>query len=240
MRSHDVPDPDVLIWVADGQLLDGLDYAARIEQRLAAAGLTSRRRDLTAPAGDPPPPVRAHLFTGGETSVHADEAWMRTAVDTVRRLIADADRADHVVLGICLGSQIIAEALRPDSITGSSAIEVGLTPVERAGDERTRQVVPSFHYQAITAELGTVAGVRVEWRNAHTPVQAFRYGERTFGCQYHPELTAADVHALVDLHAEVIRRWDGDVDAAHRSVDRHRNDLAPDLFRQTIIDRIPR
>jgi hypothetical protein len=41
-----------------------------------------------------------------------------------------------------------------------------------------RGTLPSFHY--------------------HTAVQALTYGERVFGCQYHPELSPEDVHRLID------------------------------------------
>jgi hypothetical protein len=73
---------DVLIYVADGVLYDGLDYGTRIEEHLAAEGLTSVRVDLTAAPPGAPPPARAYVFTGGETSVHSDVPWMRSAIDT--------------------------------------------------------------------------------------------------------------------------------------------------------------
>ncbi|HET9143569.1 type 1 glutamine amidotransferase [Actinophytocola sp.] len=230
---------DVLICVADGVIHDGLDYADRIGERLAAAGLTSARCDLTSLPAELPRPDRAYVFTGGETSVHSDAGWMRSAIGMTRRLVADREGTQPGIIGICLGAQIIAEALHPDSITASSAIEVGLTPVTRP-DNHTEQVVPSFHYQAIAPEISSVAGVRIEWRNEHSAVQAFSYRDHVFGCQFHPELTATDVHELIDFHTDVIKRWHGDVDAAHRSVERHTAALDADLFRRTVVDRIRR
>jgi GMP synthase-like glutamine amidotransferase len=229
---------DVLIYVADGVLYDGLDYATRIEQQLASLGLTSERYDLTAPLTGEPPPARAYVFTGGETSVHSDVPWVCSAIDTARDLVANADRRGYAVIGICLGSQLLAEALRPNSIVSSTTIEVGLTPVVRADNGLVRQVVPSFHYQAIASEFRATAGTRIEWRNAHTAVQAFTYGRRTFGCQFHPELSATDVHNLIDYQAAVITQWHGDVASAHRSVDRHADALSADLFRRTVVDRV--
>lgn len=228
---------DVLIHVADGMINGDLDYATRIEERLAAAGLESARCDLTALPGERPPAARAHVFTGGETSVHSDARWMRSAIDMARCLVANAERENYSVIGICLGSQILAEALRPDSIVSSPTMEVGLT-VARAGDERIQQVVPAFHYQAISPEVGSTAGVSIEWSNEHTAVQAFRYRDRTFGCQFHPELSATDVHKLIDYHEDVITRWRGDVTAARQSVDHHADALSADLFRRMVIDRI--
>jgi GMP synthase-like glutamine amidotransferase len=229
---------DVLICVADGMIHGGIDYADRIEERLAKAGLTSARHDLTSIPSEQERPELAYLLTGGQTSVHADEEWMRSAIDRTGRLIANAERDKYSVIGICLGSQIIAEALRTDSIVPSDAMEVGLTPVARAASGGLEQVVPSFHYHSISPEIGTIPGVRIEWRNARTPVQAFSHGERVFGCQFHPELTPTDVHELIDYHRDVIVQWRGDVAAAHRSVDLNTAALPHDLFDRMVIDRI--
>jgi GMP synthase-like glutamine amidotransferase len=229
---------DVLIYVADGVIYDGLDYADRIAERMTEAGLTSARCSLTSPSAQPPLPDRAYVFTGGETSVHSDAAWMRSAIDTTRYLVANAEGARYTVIGICLGAQIIAEALRPDSITASSTIEIGLTRVTKPDDRHAELVVPSFHYQAISPEISSVAGVRIEWRNEHSAVQAFSYGDRVFGCQFHPELTSTDVHRLIDFQRDVITRWHGDVDAARKSVGQHAAALDDELFSRMVVDRI--
>lgn len=229
---------DVLIFVADGTIFKGVDYATRIEQRLSRAGLISARFDLTSLPMEHPRPKLAYVYTGGETSVHADVEWMRSAVDMTRRLIADAQCGGPSVIGICLGSQIIAEALRPDSIIDTHAIEIGLTPVTSPEAGQPGHVVPSFHYQAISPAVGTVADVRIELRNDHTAVQALSYGKRVFGCQFHPELTPADVLELIEFNAEVITTWHGDVDAARRSVERYADVFADDLFERLVVDRI--
>lgn len=230
---------DVLICVADGLIYEGLDYADRIEQRLTGAGLGCARYDLTDPAPYLPRPGLAYVFTGGQTSVHSDAEWMRAAIGLMRDLVTQAEDGGPMVIGVCLGSQLIAEALRPDSIIGSSGIEVGLTPVcgARCGDGEVG-VVPSFHYQAITPRIEEVAGVRVEYRNTHTAVQALSYGERVFGCQFHPELSPEDIRRLIDFNADVIAEWNGNVAAAHGSVERHQGALSEDLFDRVVTDRI--
>jgi GMP synthase-like glutamine amidotransferase len=225
---------DVLIYVADGVLYDGLDYGHRIEQRLADAGIATQRFDLTSSAVEMPPPGQPVIFTGGQTSVRSPEPWIHAAVALARDLVARG----RPVIGICLGSQILAEALHPESIVSAPAIEVGLTPVTRPDDLSSGHVVPSFHYQAISPEFIKVTGAHVEWRNAHTAVQAYRYGERVFGCQFHPELSAADMHRLIDYHENVIAEHDGDVSSAHRSVAEYQEALSADLFRIMVVDRI--
>lgn len=231
---------DVLVCVADGVLYGDLDYGSRIEDRLSAAGLRCGRYDLTALPGEPLPPARAYVFTGGETAAGSGERWMRAAIDTVRLLVADAGHRDCPVTGICLGSQIMAEALRPGSLVPSPPIEVGLTVVSRPDDSTAHQVVPSFHYESIAPEIDSVPGVRVEWRNARTAVQAFSYGTRAFGCQFHPELSAADMHNLIDYQGDVITRQGGDTTAAHRSVDQLADGLPADLFDRLVSERLGR
>src|SRR5215207_7192824 len=144
---------------------DGLDYADRIEERLSKAGLTHRRCDLTSASTGQARPDLAYVFTGGQTSVHSTAGWMGSAIDLTRTLLTDAERSRYSIVGICLGAQLIAEAVRPHSITASPAIEVGLIPITRPDEQDAVQVVPSFHYQSISPWLSSVPGVRIEWQN---------------------------------------------------------------------------
>lgn len=229
---------DALICVADGVLYGDFDYGSRIEEELSGAGLKCDRCDLTSLPEKGLPPARAYVLTGGVTSVNSGTRWMRSAIGAAARLVMNADREDYSVIGICLGGQILAEALRPGSIVASAAIEVGLTPVARPGHTEIQRIVPSFHYQAISPQIYSVPGTRPEWRNEHTAVQGFSYGKRTVGYQFHPELSAADVHQLIDWNSDVISRWGGDPMAAHRSVDRYAGALPADLFRNLVIERV--
>ncbi|GAA3386385.1 type 1 glutamine amidotransferase [Cryptosporangium minutisporangium] len=229
--------PDVLIHVADGLLYDHVDYGHHIAERLCAAGLTVERIDLTDPH-QPTPPARAHVLTGGQTSVMSGHDWMRAAVARTRELIASATRGDHTVIGICLGAQIIAESLHPRVIRSAAAIEIGLVEVERPGQPRARQFVPAFHYEQISPTLAQVPGATVAWRNDHSPVQAFSFGPRVFGCQYHPELTARELHHVIDHHHATIVEHGGHPQAAHQAVDAWAAALDPELFTRTVIDRL--
>ena len=237
--SSEAEDTDVVVLSGDGLIYEGVDYAYRIEEQLSASGLRSSRHDLTASTITQLTPARAYLLTGGTTSVRSDAQWMRSAVDLVRRLVQRSSQENYAVIGVCLGSQILAEALRPDSIIASQEIEVGLAEIQQTKDPSIWQVVPAFHYQSISPALASVEGVHIEWRNAHTSVQAFSLGKQIFGCQFHPELTASDIDNLIDYNKDVIAEWGGNVAQAHQTVRQNEAALPADLFRRMVVDRIP-
>lgn len=234
-----MPVADAVILVADGFVYEGVDYAQRIEERLCAAGLACMRHDLTAGASSDLPPARGYVLTGGTTSVLSTAGWMKSAVDTAQQLVVRAVRGECTVVGICLGSQILAEALRPNSVIASEVIEVGLVSVSKAADAGVQQIVPAFHYQVISPEIASVSGTLIEWHNGHTAVQAFSHGERVYGCQFHPELAAEDVHSLIDYNKDVIAEWGGDPTRAHKTVDENAHSLSPDLFSRMITGKMP-
>ncbi|MGH4004854.1 MAG: hypothetical protein ACRDSO_12190, partial [Pseudonocardiaceae bacterium] len=108
-------DTDALVWVADGFAADGLGYGDRLEERLSGQGLRVARRDLTSIDGAVPA-ARLHVLSGGSTSVNDQSSWMPRALALTRSLVQGAQRDDHTIVGICLGSQIIAEALWPGGV----------------------------------------------------------------------------------------------------------------------------
>lgn len=226
--------PDCVIHLSDGVVADDMDYALRIEQRLRAAGLVTAAHDLTQPDGDVPR-GRLHVLTGGATSVSSEVGWMRSAVRLAAELVGSARRGERTVIGVCLGAQILAEAIRPGSLCAAPRIEVGLSLVRRLDGSGSEMAVPAFHYERVCNELAGAPGVEVLWTNAHTSIQAFRLYERVFGYQFHPELTTEDLHLLIEHNAGTIVAFGGDVSEAHASVVRHRDALAHDLFDRTVL-----
>ncbi|WP_328406851.1 type 1 glutamine amidotransferase [Nocardia sp. NBC_00403] len=228
---------DALVCVSDGFIYDDVDYGLRIQQRLTAEGLETGRVDLTKSNLDTLPPARVYVFTGGETSVNTETAWMRRAVEHAGRLVRTAGAATHSVVGICLGSQIIAEALRPGSITSLPAMDIGLIRVMGRDGAHGQETVPTFHYQAISPHIESIDGVRVTWSSPTTPVEGFSYGSAVYGFQFHPELTSDDMLELINGRADEIEFRNGTVADARHSVGRYRDSLSSDLFRRLVVDR---
>jgi GMP synthase-like glutamine amidotransferase len=135
---------------------------------------------------------------GGPMSAN-DEAtldWLAPEIALTRGAIA----ADKIVLGICLGAQIIAKALGAKVYAGAQR-EIGWFPVTRTADPHAIfDGVPveftPFHWHGDTFDLPAHA-MRLA-RTAATPNQAFAVGNRVLGLQFHMEATKESVMALVE------------------------------------------
>jgi GMP synthase-like glutamine amidotransferase len=134
---------------------------------------------------------------GGPMSAN-DEAqlpWLAPEIALVR----DAIGAGKIVLGVCLGAQIIAKSLGAKVYTGRQK-EIGWFPVTRA--EAAHPVFDglpaaftAFHWHGETFDLPAGAVRLLETDS--TPNQAFAIGSHVLGLQFHMEATPASVAELV-------------------------------------------
>jgi GMP synthase-like glutamine amidotransferase len=152
------------------------------------------------------------VVLGGVMGATDDDAapWL----PATRRLLAAGVESALPTLGICLGAQLLAVATGGRVERGEAGLEVGVVPVELlpaaeddallgpAGARLGRTLcVPQFHQDAVT-ELPSGAVLLASGQRY--PHQAYRLGERAWGLQYHPEVTAEDWAAwLRDGHGSV-------------------------------------
>ncbi len=136
---------------------------------------------------------------GGPMSANdtATLPWLQPEIDLVR----DAMAGGKIVLGVCLGSQIIAKALGAP-VYAAKQREIGWFPVTRtadAGGATLFDALPSqftpFHWHGETFDLPAGA-VRLA-ETADVPNQAFQIGDRVLGLQFHMEATPQSVADLV-------------------------------------------
>ncbi|MGH6933008.1 MAG: glutamine amidotransferase-related protein [Dongiaceae bacterium] len=113
------------------------------------------------------------------------------------RLIGQCLKADVPVLGICLGGQLLAYELgaavgpHPDGYHEFGYYELFPTAAGQAEFPAGLHVVQShFH------EFGLPAGATLLARSELFARQAFRYGAKAYGVQFHAEVTPA-----------IFRRW---------------------------------
>jgi GMP synthase-like glutamine amidotransferase len=163
-------------------------------------GLALRARRLTAKvvrayAGAEIPRemgrARGLVVMGGPMGVH--EAARFPFLQDEMRLIERALRAEVPVLGVCLGSQLLASVLGAH-VSRARAKEIGWLPVELAASAGRdpifrgvkSPIVPChWHGDVFTLPAGAVALARSQ----RTRCQAFRYGRTAYGMLFHMEFT---------------------------------------------------
>ena len=158
-------------------------------------------------AGDPLPAPAAFdwlVVMGG--SMNADEEsrypWLADEKRAIERAIAARKR----VLGICLGSQLIARVLGA-KVSRNRDVEIGWFPIERAEGAQASAVgraLPAraevFHWHGDTFALPEGA-VQLA-RSAACEQQGFAYGERVLALQFHPEMTPESVLGFAEGGAD--------------------------------------
>ncbi len=177
---------------------------AAIADWAAARGIGVTVRHLYR--GDPLP--EPHEFAmlaimGGPMSAN-DEATLPWLAPEIAR-VGEAIASDKIVLGVCLGAQIIAKTLGA-KVYGAAQKEIGWFPVRAGAAHALFEGLPdafmAFHWHGETFDLPEKAE-----RLASSPVtanQAFAVGRKVLGLQFHMEATRESVNALVDHAAEEI------------------------------------
>jgi GMP synthase (glutamine-hydrolysing) len=131
------------------------------------------------------------VVMGGPQSVYEQDRypWLRDEL----RLIADALRAGMPILGVCLGSQLLAAALGARVYPGKQK-EIGWYPVtltEAAREDALLRGLPTtftpLHWHGDVFDLPPGAVVLAS--SALTPVQIYRYGANAYGFLCHLEVT---------------------------------------------------
>ena len=119
---------------------------------------------------------------------HRDYPWLVEEKRAIRKLLEDR----IPVLGICLGAQLLADALgarvvqNPEYELGWWQIEFTPEARQKFPDLPERETV--FHWHGDTFSLPSGA-VRLA-RNACCGEQGFLFSDFVIGLQFHPELTA--------------------------------------------------
>ena len=122
-----------------------------------------------------------------------------------KRLIRQAIAEQKVVLGICLGAQLMANVMGA-TVYRNWFAEIGWFPVRLTGDARDSPVfgfLPEtlrvFHWHGETFDLPAGA-TRIAQSEACLN-QAFIHGTRVIGIQFHPESTSESVRAIFEESA---------------------------------------
>jgi GMP synthase (glutamine-hydrolysing) len=139
-------------------------------------------------------------------------------------LIESALKADKPILGICLGSQLLAATLGAHVRRGDQR-EIGWYPVRLAdaaqNDPLMRGLPAEFvaaHWHSDVFDLPRDAVALAS--SEKTPVQAYRYG-KAYGILFHAEMTREILTALIAEFGEGLKRVGIDGDAILVEAERH-------------------
>jgi len=193
-----------------------------LEEHLRAANRPMTLIDLER--GDPLPaePSCSHLIIlGGPMAVYEMDQVPYLRKET--KLIEQGLKAGIPVLGVCLGSQLLAHVLGAPVYRGGTQ-EIGWDEVALTDEgvqdrcmrhlaidgSRTAQV---FQWHGDTFDL-PAGGVRLASSAAY-PNQAFRYGSSAYALQFHIEVTP-----------DIVRGWLGNVPGIDLpGIDRHSREI---------------
>jgi len=207
-----------------------------VHHRNAAAGVFGEPARVAGheliewvPHEEPPPPPEqfgAAIVFGAEAQVDQEETrpWLRPE----KQLIAELLERGTPTLGVCFGSQVLAEVagavVRPAKHAEIGWNEIELTPEGQVdpllGFLPERFVGFGYHHYEWLLPPGAVALAR-----SAVCLQAFRLDERPFwGIQFHPEVTLADLSSWLE-------KWDTDPGAVATGLD-------PEAIRAESVDKI--
>jgi GMP synthase-like glutamine amidotransferase len=168
--------------------------------------------------GDQIPPLESYAFMlvmGGPQDVWQEDQhpWLAAEKAAIRRFVVEMRRP---YLGICLGHQLLAEAI--GGRVGVSLLpEVGVMTVEKTASGQTQGILQGLEdrftvLQWHAAEVQALPpDTRILAQSENCRVQAFQYRDHAVGLQFHIEITDRTVAewAAVPAYAEALERMMG-------------------------------
>ncbi len=167
------------------------------------------------------------IVMGGPMGVYEDTAY--PFLRDEMRLIESALKAGVPVLGVCLGSQLLAAVLGAEVKKGERK-ELGWHEVALTDDAAKDSLFSSatsnfwpFHWHGDVFSLPARA-VRLA-SSQQTVNQAFRYGRNAYGILFHLEVTAAQITQMLVDFADELQQAGGDP----REIERQTSAYLPEL-----------
>jgi len=139
------------------------------------------------------------VVMGGKMGVNdsAEFPWIDDEIEFIKKVI----RSGKIVIGICLGAQMVAKALGA-KVYKNKEQEIGFMPVYYSPNALNDNVFMHFagdltvmhmHYDVFDLPSGATTMAYSEV----TPCQAFIYGKNVFALQFHFEITESNAPEFI-------------------------------------------
>jgi len=189
-----------------------------------ASGLHAREVEVCRVASGDALPDRSRyagiLVSGSAAMVTERQPWSEASADWLR----DAAHAGTPVFGICYGHQLLAHALGGsvgDNPAGREMGTITVTLRPEAKDDALFAPLPEA-FTAQATHLQTVLqpppGAKVLAASDKDACQAFAWGERTWGVQFHPEFSTEHMRGYVLARKVALMREGADPTAMRKGV----------------------
>lgn len=139
------------------------------------------------------------IIMGGPMNIYEEDEypWLTGEKEFIAQAIANK----KIVLGICLGGQLIADVLG-GKVTKNESVEIGWFPVKLTSNSKRSicfgtfpEEFTAFHWHGDTFEI-PLGAVRLAESEACVN-QAFEYDGRVIGLQFHIEYSAKSIDLMI-------------------------------------------
>jgi GMP synthase-like glutamine amidotransferase len=176
------------------------------------------------------------ILMGGPQTVYdpKQESFFKPYFDLVEELLLIPNKR---VLGICLGSQIIAKVLGAKVYKGEKGSEIGFSNIKIKDKSHpifssiSKEEIPSFHLHDDTFDLPL--GAKLLASSDSYENQIFDYEKKAIGIQCHFEVTAGMLKTWWNVHKSIPSKL-GDFDSKFESLANQMNQETQTIF-DTII-----
>ncbi|MCT4620974.1 MAG: hypothetical protein N4A62_16500 [Marinisporobacter sp.] len=171
-----------------GYAYENTDYGLHIKEKLTQLGHPSRILSALTDIGEIKKCINEPLIiTGGSTGVMEDFHWLHELRSFIKNRIKN--HKNIPTLGICFGSQLIADVFDKDCVGPASMMNIGLKPIQQIKSGHifnTMKSAYSFHFHIITSTQLEIFSEGLIGESKF--VNAFRVpASNIFGTQFHPE-----------------------------------------------------